>query len=93
VEETAIQSLISPPSGPNLLSGVYDIGGFKHDDLTKAPSTGFVNPTWASTVDVDFAGNKPTNIVRIGNGDSTTGKQVAISTDSVRLSAASTFFH
>lgn len=26
-----------------------------------------------------YAGNKPTNIVRIGNGDSSSGKQVALS--------------
>lgn len=34
-----------------------------------APSTGFINPTWATTADIDFAGNDPTNIVRIGTGD------------------------
>lgn len=27
IEETAIQGLISPPTGPNLLSAVGDIGG------------------------------------------------------------------
>ncbi|KAF8912846.1 hypothetical protein CPB84DRAFT_1700334 [Gymnopilus junonius] len=82
IEETSVQSLISPPTGPSLLSAVGDIGGFQHLSLTKAPATGFVNPTWTTTVDLDYAGKVPTNIVRIGNGDSSTGKQVALSTDS-----------
>jgi xyloglucan-specific exo-beta-1,4-glucanase len=82
IEETSIQNLISPPTGPSLISAVGDIGGFSHSSLTTAPSTGFVNPTWPTTIDVDYAGNKPTNIVRIGTGDSTTGKQVALSSDS-----------
>ncbi|KAF8167921.1 hypothetical protein B0H34DRAFT_37727 [Crassisporium funariophilum] len=82
IEETAIQGLISPPTGPSLLSAVGDIGGFAHVSLTSAPKIGFINPTWATSADIDFAGNKPTNIVRIGTGDSTTGKQVALSTDS-----------
>lgn len=82
IEETAVQSLISPPTGPNLLSGVYDVGGFVHSDFNVAPKSMFVTPRWASTVDLDFAGNKPTNIVRIGNSASDGTKQVALSTDS-----------
>ncbi|KAF9535842.1 Oligoxyloglucan reducing end-specific cellobiohydrolase [Crepidotus variabilis] len=82
IEETSIQGLISPPSGPNLLSAVGDIGGFRHVSLTTSPTTGFTNPTWATASDIDFAGNKPTNLVRIGTGDSTSGKQVALSSDS-----------
>ncbi|KAI5117689.1 hypothetical protein M0805_003479 [Coniferiporia weirii] len=82
IEETSVQGLISPPTGPSLLSAVGDIGGFVHNSLTTPPSTGFTNPTWSTTVDLDYAGNDPTNIVRIGNGDSSSGKQVAISTDS-----------
>ena len=50
--------------------------------MTSPPAAEYSNPTWATAADIDFAGNKPTNIVRIGTGDSSTGKQVAISTDS-----------
>ncbi|KDR85178.1 hypothetical protein GALMADRAFT_218259 [Galerina marginata CBS 339.88] len=82
IEETAVTGLISPPSGPSLISSVGDIGGFVHNNLNTPPAIGFINPTWPTTLDLDFAGNKPTNIVRIGSGDSTTGKQVALSTDS-----------
>ncbi|KIY65506.1 carbohydrate-binding module family 1 protein [Cylindrobasidium torrendii FP15055 ss-10] len=81
IEETAVQALISPPTGPNLLSGVYDIGGFAHTDLNGVPAASF--PNYVSTVDLDFAGNKPTNIVRVGNGgDTDSAQQISISTDS-----------
>jgi len=82
IEETAVQGLISPPIGPSLLSAVGDIGGFRHDSLTTAPSTSFINPSWPTASDIDYAGNKPTIIVRIGTGDGSTEKQVALSTDS-----------
>ncbi|KAJ6627205.1 hypothetical protein B0H10DRAFT_2161291 [Mycena sp. CBHHK59/15] len=82
IEETAVQGLISPPTGPTLLSALGDIQGFVHTDLTKAPSVSYTNPVWSTCADMDFAGNNPTNIVRIGTGDSSQGKQVAISTDS-----------
>lgn len=85
VEEDAVQGLISPPSGPQLLSAVGDNGGksyhlsskryfslqpkgFVHLDLTKAPQTSF-SPVWSTNVDLDFAGNVPSTMVRIGNGN------------------------
>ncbi|KAI0043817.1 carbohydrate-binding module family 1 protein [Auriscalpium vulgare] len=82
IEETAVLGLISPPTGPSLISAVGDIGGFVHTNLAKAPATEFTNPTWASTADVDFAGNAPTNIVRTGTATDGSSKQVALSTDS-----------
>ncbi|KZP32381.1 carbohydrate-binding module family 1 protein [Athelia psychrophila] len=82
IEETAVQGLISPPTGPSLLSALGDIEGFVHNSLTSPPANSYTTPTWSTTADIDFAGNDPTNIVRIGTGDSTSGKQVAISTDS-----------
>ncbi|KAG8940635.1 hypothetical protein FRC03_005227, partial [Tulasnella sp. 419] len=44
IEEFAVQALVSPPTGPNLLSAIYDVGGFAHTSLTTAPTTMFVNP-------------------------------------------------
>jgi len=64
IEETAVRALISPPTGPNLFSGVGDIGGFAHVDLDKAPSSSYANPTFTNTVSLDYAGNKPSTIVR-----------------------------
>ncbi|KAJ7102200.1 hypothetical protein B0H15DRAFT_813586 [Mycena belliarum] len=82
IEETSVQAVLSPPTGPTLISALGDIQGFVHEDLTKAPTVNWINPKWSTTADLDFAGNKPTNIVRIGTGDSTQGKQVALSYDS-----------
>ncbi|KIY65508.1 glycoside hydrolase family 74 protein [Cylindrobasidium torrendii FP15055 ss-10] len=79
IEETAIQALISPPSGPSLLSAVGDIGGFVHEDLDTAPAASL--PDYSTSASIDYAGNKPTNIVRVGNGGDTE-QQISISTDS-----------
>ena len=71
------------PDCPLSRSAIGDVGGFVHNSLTSAPATPFTNPRWATALDLDYAGNKPTNIVRIGNDASSTGgKQVALSSDS-----------
>ncbi|KAK7022028.1 hypothetical protein VNI00_017061 [Paramarasmius palmivorus] len=82
VEETAVLGIISPPEGPHLLSAVGDNCGFAHLDLDTAPETRFTNPEWATSSDIDFAGNAPTNIVRVGTDGSGETKQVALSNDS-----------
>ncbi|KAG8903317.1 hypothetical protein FRB99_003449 [Tulasnella sp. 403] len=83
IEEDSVQSLISPKSGPSLLSAVGDNGGYAHISLTSAPTTPFNTPLWGTTTDLDWAGQAPTNIVRIGNDNTNAaGKQVALSTDS-----------
>ncbi|KAJ8520928.1 hypothetical protein ONZ45_g2331 [Pleurotus djamor] len=81
IEETAILGLISPPTGPSLISAVGDIQGFVHTSLTTAPTHSWTNPEWSTTADLDFAGNSPSSLVRIGTGDSSQGKQVAFSND------------
>jgi photosystem II stability/assembly factor-like uncharacterized protein len=70
LEETVPIALISPPEGAHLLSGVGDIGGFRHDDLDKSPADGFfTNPQFSNTDSLDFATQKPLTIVRVGRGD------------------------
>jgi xyloglucan-specific exo-beta-1,4-glucanase len=64
IEQTAVLALLSPPSGPNLFSGLGDIGGFAHINLNKAPSSEYANPTFKNTVSLDYAGNKPSTLVR-----------------------------
>lgn len=66
IEETSVQGLISPPSGPSLISAVGDIEGFVHNSLTTAPSNSFSAPVWTTTSDLDFAGNNPKLLVRSG---------------------------
>jgi hypothetical protein len=66
IEETAILALVSPPSGPPLLSGFGDIGGFVHEDLQTSPPTMFTNPVFDNTNTLDFAGRAPNIVVRSG---------------------------
>ncbi|KAJ6622647.1 hypothetical protein B0H10DRAFT_2162789 [Mycena sp. CBHHK59/15] len=70
IEEESVQVLIAPPSGPTLISAVGDEGGFVHTDLTKPPAQEFLDPVWATTADLDYAGNAPATIVRVGTDSS-----------------------
>ncbi len=63
IEETAVLSLVSPPAGAHLISGVGDIGGFKHDDLTVSPPGGMSQPYY-TPISIDFAQNNPSLVVR-----------------------------
>ncbi|KFY36557.1 hypothetical protein V495_07796 [Pseudogymnoascus sp. VKM F-4514 (FW-929)] len=80
-EETSVQSLICPPGGAPLLSGIGDICGFRHESITQSPAINFANPYYPTTPDLDFAGQKPLSIVRIGNDGSTDVSQMALSSD------------
>nr|QCR98305.1 GH74 xyloglucanase [Ganoderma applanatum] len=83
IEETSVQGLISPPSGPHLISAIGDVDGFVHNDLDTAPLVSFSNPAYSSSSDIDYAGNKPATIARVGTiTDGSQGKQIAISSDS-----------
>jgi photosystem II stability/assembly factor-like uncharacterized protein len=65
IEETAVIVLISPTQGPHLLSGVGDIGGFRHDDFTTSPLAGmYTNPVATTTGSLDWAGQNPLVVVR-----------------------------
>jgi photosystem II stability/assembly factor-like uncharacterized protein len=67
LEETVIKGLVSPPSGPPLLSVMGDLCGFRHDDLN-APSAGgmFDNPVCGSATSIDIAWSKPDVVARLG---------------------------
>ena len=73
---------MAPPVGPPLISAVCDITGFVHQNLDVPPTMHFKNPVWPTTGDLDYAGNVPTKIVRIGTDGSGSTMQVAISSDS-----------
>ncbi|HTV82229.1 MAG TPA: hypothetical protein VME18_06230 [Acidobacteriaceae bacterium] len=65
IEETAVLALISPSSGAHLLSGVGDIGGFRHVGLNVSPQAGmYTNPVATSVGSLDWAGQAPNFIVR-----------------------------
>ncbi len=69
LEETAVLDLVSPPSGPPLVSALGDIGGFRHDDLTKVPASMFTQPVFTSTTSLDYAELNPASLVRVGSFD------------------------
>jgi hypothetical protein len=65
VEETAVTALISPTAGAHLLSGVGDIGGFRHDDFTVSPAAGmYTNPVATTVGSLDWAGQNPLVVLR-----------------------------
>ncbi|MGM0884722.1 MAG: DUF4959 domain-containing protein [Bacillota bacterium] len=79
IEETAILGLISPPSGAHLISSMGDIGGFRHEDLSKAPEM-ITNPYIGSSTDLDYAELNPDIVVRVGNADGS-NPRMGVSTD------------
>ncbi len=67
LEETVPLALVSPPSGPPLLSGLGDIAGFRHDDLDAPSPIGmFDNPIFGNTTGLDFAEGNPSLVARVG---------------------------
>ncbi|NGN68967.1 xyloglucanase [Streptomyces sp. A7024] len=85
LDETYCLDLISPPTGPPLLSALADIGGFAHTDLTAVPDLMYTQPNHTTTTSLDYAELKPSLIVRAGNVDTTAQPGVtraAFSTDS-----------
>ncbi len=65
IEETAVQALISPSQGAHLLSGVGDIGGFRHDDFSVSPANGmYTNPVATTVGSLDWAGQNPMFVAR-----------------------------
>ncbi|MFL6332572.1 MAG: WD40/YVTN/BNR-like repeat-containing protein [Pyrinomonadaceae bacterium] len=81
IEETAVQDLVSPPSGAPLLSALGDISGFRHNDVNVVP-TAQANVPRSSSTSLDYAELSPSYIVRVGNGDTANcEKSIAVSTD------------
>ncbi|MDL5057685.1 WD40/YVTN/BNR-like repeat-containing protein [Geitlerinema calcuttense] len=68
-EEVVVFSMISPPQGPLLVSGVADVDGFVHDrGLEQFPSHKFgkSGPEFQGTYGLAYAYNQPSNLVRVG---------------------------
>ncbi|MFE3186015.1 hypothetical protein ACFXKR_34855 [Streptomyces violascens] len=67
LEETVVLALAKPPGLP-LISALGDVGGFRHEDLTKVPSKALTGPLFTNTTGIDFAQAKPGFMVRVGLG-------------------------
>jgi xyloglucan-specific exo-beta-1,4-glucanase len=79
-----VLDLISPPSGAPLISGLGDIGGFRHDSLDAVPATMFTSPVFTTTTSLDYAELNPATIVRTGTLDRSArpnDNRIAFSTD------------
>lgn len=83
IEEAAVQAVVSPTKGPELYSGMYDIGGFTHTDVNVAPKM-LVTPTLGAATGIDYAEGVPNFVVRAGSGSekTATSKYVGFSYDS-----------
>ena len=69
IEEEAVSGLVSPPANAHLYSVLGDVGGFRHDDLTKAPATMYSVPYAGSYAAMDYAELNPNFMVRVGFGN------------------------
>ena len=70
LEETVPEMIVSPPDGAHLISAIGDIGGFRHEDLTKPSKDGFFrDPELNTNRGLDFAALVPAIVVRVGDGD------------------------
>ena len=79
LEETAVGDLVSHPNGP-LFSGLLDIGGFRHTDLTAVPALMYT-PFMGAVTSLDYAETNPNWMVRVGQTDRTNSANIAYSTD------------
>jgi photosystem II stability/assembly factor-like uncharacterized protein len=66
VEEEVTLGLISPPANAHLYSVMGDVSGFRHDDLTKAPTAAEAIPYFGAFASIDYAELNPNFIVRAG---------------------------
>ncbi len=66
-EEVVVFSLVSPPSGSLLLSGVADVDGFKHDQgVDTYPSQKFNGVSFQDTYSIAYCETDPLRMVRVG---------------------------
>lgn len=95
IEETAVTALSSPPAGAHLISGLGDIGGFRHDDLNVSPPAGMSQPFFTPS-SIDFAQTNPSLIVRSSGtqgasstdgGITWTGFQISVNSQTTAISA------
>lgn len=82
IEETAVNVLLAPPSGNTiLLSGIGDVYGFAHTDLTVSPAQGNYKVSQAMPTSMDFEQNTPTTVLRASDGTYGATPLGVISTD------------
>lgn len=74
VEETVPLELLSPNSGPHLISAIGDYGGFVHWNLDASPPQGnYDHPHFGNCTGVACGGNAPNVVVRVGRASGNRG--------------------
>lgn len=81
LEELVARGLICPPTGAPLLSVVFDLDGYRHDNPDVVPATRFM-PSHSNDLGIDFAELQPNFIVR--------SYGVSYSTNVIKMGAYST---
>ncbi len=84
LEEIVAFSLIAPPQGAILLSGVADVSGFAHDNgLNAYPSQNFNRngPSYQHNLGLNYADSNPLHLVRVGGNTWNATYTGATSTD------------
>ncbi|BCU79547.1 hypothetical protein [Luteolibacter sp. LG18] len=65
LEESVPLGLVSPASGPPLISVIGDFDGFRHDDLDASPISGRHSPSHGTSYSLDGAGMAPGVLARL----------------------------
>ncbi|MDF3059247.1 MAG: carbohydrate-binding protein [Rariglobus sp.] len=84
-EETVVFALKNAPTGPKLMAGVADVGGFRYTDITVRPTGAggnvFTNPSGPNNTSIDFSEANPNIWARTTVGPNGYGGTGAASLD------------
>lgn len=72
-EETATMQMVSPTAGAQVLVAMADVGGAGWSDASKTPVNSLFLPVTESNFGIDYAGLKPSFLVRSTSNDPTHG--------------------
>lgn len=64
LEELVVSDLVCPPAGAALLSTVWDLDGFRHDNPDQSPASGAFTPRQGNNFSLAFAQQQPAYLVR-----------------------------
>ncbi len=92
LEETAVNGLISPPTGAPLISALGDLDGFVHTSLTSVPSSMFTSPNLSSGDSVDYAELAASTIIRTGDVDRTQSANANVNRFAFSTNGGSSWF-
>lgn len=68
IEECVVNEGVSPPAGAPVLSVMWDIDGFRHENLDESPRAGFFKPSRGRNTGIDFAERAPDIVARVHGG-------------------------